>query len=449
MTGSNHARWLAAESLAVEMAQQEHNKTHDTMIAPSERQTRLKIPLPLVVLAGLAHSLVGDSKEQPVESCFEQLQRVYRDELMASSSSNRNTETNLDGALTSNANCATRNFQWSPNLLPSSQAQQIQINTWIQERTEQLEREAATNARNIFEQETRNAAKKTRNKKKKTRNGRSQAKEKNNRSSEQDAFDDNDDSKSSASDSDRGGEGKTPSTLCLDSDENNQQPFGNSFGKARFTQMITPTNDSLDWTMVNRKSAKNTNVTLALKTDTVLPRRPTHISSPYADIANTADTLCSKGDGIYVLADGSPETSEKLLSSFENDSTMPSVESLQIISKPPLDTIAPSRESETESKAKLLRIQQLEAQLATANELLLQERQLHRKEMIREKEAAQERMQALQLRLYIAETRLKTFEDALAQHNLQVANNVAGPTSPGRRSSTESTRYSKVLRHQL
>jgi len=52
-------------------------------------------------------------------------------------------------------------------------------------------------------------------------------------------------------------------------------------------------------------------------------------------------------------------------------------------------------------------------------------------------------MQALQLRLYISETRLKTYEDALQQHVEAVANNVAA--SPPRRTADRDTISSRVL----
>uniref|UniRef100_A0A7R9WR62 Uncharacterized protein n=1 Tax=Craspedostauros australis TaxID=1486917 RepID=A0A7R9WR62_9STRA len=49
----------------------------------------------------------------------------------------------------------------------------------------------------------------------------------------------------------------------------------------------------------------------------------------------------------------------------------------------------------------------------------------HAQQLRVEREAFEERMQALQLRLYISETRLKTFQDALDQHVQSVASNVS------------------------
>jgi len=77
------------------------------------------------------------------------------------------------------------------------------------------------------------------------------------------------------------------------------------------------------------------------------------------------------------------------------------------------------------------RVRQLELELASKDELLEQERVAHKRAFTAQQETYDERIQALQLRLYISETRLKTFEDALDQHVEAVANNVA--TSPTRR----------------
>jgi hypothetical protein len=66
-------------------------------------------------------------------------------------------------------------------------------------------------------------------------------------------------------------------------------------------------------------------------------------------------------------------------------------------------------------------VQQLQAQLAQHELLLTQERQAHSKVL----QQHEERMQALQLKCYISETRGRAFEEALEQHNAAVANNVA------------------------
>lgn len=76
-------------------------------------------------------------------------------------------------------------------------------------------------------------------------------------------------------------------------------------------------------------------------------------------------------------------------------------------------------------------IQHLELQSKQKDKLLEEQRQMHAKAVKVEKERTEERMQALQLRLYISETKLKTFEDALEQHVHAVASNLAS-SSPDR-----------------
>ena len=71
------------------------------------------------------------------------------------------------------------------------------------------------------------------------------------------------------------------------------------------------------------------------------------------------------------------------------------------------------------------KIHELESELIAKDVLLQKERVANTKALQLEKEQSHERMQSLQLRLYISETRLKTFEDALDQHLEAVANNVA------------------------
>jgi hypothetical protein len=77
------------------------------------------------------------------------------------------------------------------------------------------------------------------------------------------------------------------------------------------------------------------------------------------------------------------------------------------------------------------RIQHLERQLAEKEQQLLQERTAAHKLLQSETNLLHERIQALQLRLYISETRLQTYEEALRRHIESVAENTA--TSPGHR----------------
>ena len=72
-----------------------------------------------------------------------------------------------------------------------------------------------------------------------------------------------------------------------------------------------------------------------------------------------------------------------------------------------------------------IRIRQLEQQLVEKDEALERERQNHTKAFRDEKEKTDNLIQSMQLRLYISETRLKTYQDALDQHLEAVAANTA------------------------
>eukprot|EP00980_Cylindrotheca_fusiformis_P002358 scaffold543_cov119-Cylindrotheca_fusiformis.AAC.25 len=75
------------------------------------------------------------------------------------------------------------------------------------------------------------------------------------------------------------------------------------------------------------------------------------------------------------------------------------------------------------------RIQELERQLAEKEAELQEEREAHVKAMFRKNQDFDNQIQALQLRLYISETRLRTFQDALEQHVEAVSNNISNETN--------------------
>jgi len=83
------------------------------------------------------------------------------------------------------------------------------------------------------------------------------------------------------------------------------------------------------------------------------------------------------------------------------------------------------------------KIQKLENALSLKDIQLENERISHNKELRAEKERFQNSIQDLQLRLYITETRLKTYQDALDQHVESVASNLSNnytPSLPAKRS---------------
>jgi hypothetical protein len=109
----------------------------------------------------------------------------------------------------------------------------------------------------------------------------------------------------------------------------------------------------------------------------------------------------------------------------------------------------PHAVSEEQGEIQVLRAKVQELQLLTASQQKLweEERDAYKKSWKVEQEKWDERVRALQLRLYISETRLKTYEDALEQHVQAVAENVAHPTTPTKRATTETDRplLSRVL----
>lgn len=122
-------------------------------------------------------------------------------------------------------------------------------------------------------------------------------------------------------------------------------------------------------------------------------------------------------------------------------------------------------QSATATQAALLqqRVLELEQRLATKEQELQRLKEEHAQQLHRERDQADERFQALQLRLYISETKLKTYEDALEDHVRAVATNTCSSTSiimpdssgqgdgrsPMRRGKQSSTEKSETLEESL
>ena len=75
-------------------------------------------------------------------------------------------------------------------------------------------------------------------------------------------------------------------------------------------------------------------------------------------------------------------------------------------------------------------IKRLELQLLQKDKQLLMEQKNHDKTLRQEKERSADQIQALQMRLYISETRLKNYEDALNQHIEAVSKNTSNSYKP-------------------
>jgi len=94
---------------------------------------------------------------------------------------------------------------------------------------------------------------------------------------------------------------------------------------------------------------------------------------------------------------------------------------------------AKKKVSSKEEKDKLYylrkKVEHLELEILMKDQQLQKERISHTKALQLEQERFHERNQALQLHLYISETRLKTFEDALTSHIDAVKKNTAQRTT--------------------
>lgn len=94
------------------------------------------------------------------------------------------------------------------------------------------------------------------------------------------------------------------------------------------------------------------------------------------------------------------------------------------------------------------RVLELERLLQEKDEELLQERENHTKLMSKKNFEFDNQIQALQLRLYISETKLKTYQDALQEHMEKVSSNIASNDSVGSLG-TKSTHYSSPAKSRL
>jgi hypothetical protein len=140
------------------------------------------------------------------------------------------------------------------------------------------------------------------------------------------------------------------------------------------------------------------------------------------------DTLCDHSTAISIRA--SPEFTGD--SSTNESSTMPIVHSDSsntLRNDDILDAVVDDIECNQQSEVPILleTIKDLKQQLQMMNKQRIEDQHLTQKALQLERDVAYERIQALQLRLYIAETRLQTYEEALQSHVEMVERNVATP----------------------
>jgi hypothetical protein len=90
------------------------------------------------------------------------------------------------------------------------------------------------------------------------------------------------------------------------------------------------------------------------------------------------------------------------------------------------------------------RIADIEHDLAETNRQLIEERLEHTKAMRKERERYENLMQSLQLRLYISENKVRTYEDALEKH-MQAVSTINGNRSAKTKNDDERIQHSSPL----
>ena len=362
----------------------------------SENQETLRIPRQLVYLCGLVTRFRREppySKEQT--DWFQILQTLYQKETGSSQ----------------------RVYQLSPTLLPTNDTQEI-INRDVKRRQEEIAVQVSKAEESILAMETNTV---TKNKKKNTKPAR-RARD---YVTERDDKDDQSDEENQS--------------LPDDNIPVEEEPTLEELNRLMFT--VEERNLSLgEWTEVKikKKSAEHS------------PTNPDELPAPEEE-KNLADKAAEE------------KSSETGRVEVIEEAVAPSTKELE--NQEPIEIPYPREDSdmkvddnkmiihESDDEVLLLRnkVQQMALELAIKEERLQIERATHAKALRREKEQSHERLQALQLRLYISETRLKIFEDALDQHVEAVANNVAmgSPERRARRNQQEEAAiplYSRALR---
>jgi hypothetical protein len=432
------------------------------------RQTELKVAPSLVFLAGLVVVVVHDDETKAKkrfttrqQALFSKLQQIYND---------------------SNASSMARPFTLSPALLPSPRAR-LEIQARVVEFEQELTKESNAVFETLFQDE--NVMKTNDNNKRgggmKKSKSKAVLKEKTTttEASIDDGHDDNDSNKvgtkgtnvSLSYPGDSRNEANDFSTLDSEDDDSffNEEdllvalssglslPTSSSRRQETddaTTVLLTPiqvaaTNITQDkdssWKQVKSKRAVRTTETKMSEENETRARQESTKRTLQQNEAKAVSDLESQHDNEG--EDGNQDFDRVSESwSTERKAVPTETRSAQHTERPPTsssnenhpksiatytDTIATmTRSSLTHFEQDFLQttiqtlqqqVQQLQAQLAQHELLLTQERQAHSKAL----QQHEERMQALQLKCYISETRGRAFEEALEQHNAAVANNVA------------------------
>ena len=368
--------WIhASESLVPMLARGELGASNERRL--SIAQTTLRIPPPLVYLCGMVTHFQREppfSKQQI--DWFQKLQSIYHNETGSSH----------------------RFFQLSPTLLPTEDLRKI-IQRLVTRRLEEIEAQAANAQKKILAMEHKQTTK-SRNKVRKVSTRQLH------RPHEHETKPEQDDGEGCANDDENQillDDNLSATTTCSTS----------TLDELKKPLFVTEDSDipTSDWTEVKTKK----------KAPEPFPSVPSR--RPQQD-----ETINENNQEEWTLDETNVEQKDVDVSETEQMEFYPCLPHSQ---NPDgfshTIEISHDQKMEPDYEEALLRnkIRQLELELVAKDELLRKERVAHAKALLLEKEQSHERMQSLQLRLYISETRLKTFEDALDQHMEAVANNVA------------------------
>ena len=411
-------------------------------------QKELSIPLHLVYLAGLLFSSKSSSSLSPsattppypevLRGRFQEYQTVYYEYADADSGND-------------DAEKSTTHYTLSPRLIPTKEQQAI-IDDDIMRKSKEMEDIADYVGKGLVVAEDETSGAKMTNGKKKSTTSTKKKKKHPSKSTLIRKEDDSDD----------GGKQRVPNETLEQLQKQIQEQTSSYL--TRGSDDNYENNDDDTWITVPKKSTRNA------PNKSPLPSSEEELSKEdnYYDVASLEPTTIPlpspKSDWKEVQNDAIvcslSDKAEERVSHNEGSSFVEVVsspiplcednESNSICQAPVASVVDGSRAETSETDQLRKRIHMLELQLAEKEELLLLERRNHAKELRVEKEKHDSHAQSMQLRLYISETRLKTYQEALDQHIQAVAANVAPNShpvsSPLRNTSTNS--MSRVINNK-
>ena len=441
------------EALIEELALEESSPL--LSFEPTNEQSTIGIPAFLIYLSGLVLISTGSKNNTPAissftptqEERFQKYQKLYYGEEFTSGNSNNNN------------NDDDRLYRFSPRMLPTAN-QQKSIGNDIQQKLKELESQSDLAAKDLLETWTETAlpssssssSKKSNTKDKKRRKNK---KKRNNTAALANPMSEKEQQDETAISS----PSKTRSEVLM--------AIQNETSILLSKQ--EETDDSSLWVAVEKKNhhhhhrglSKQKKITTTINNSNKNHDMTNRVVSLSLDMNENIDTTTTtNNDTTFVVPPSSPlvdnnnhkldETNKITEENKTNDDQHP-------IGKTSQDE-AKNGSTVTNNSTKSLeeRILELEYLLEQKENELQEERIAHTKELSKKNLEFDNQIQALQLRLYISETRLKTYQDALSEHMNKVSNNIATSSSSSDTTTTTAiaatsamTRYSSPKKSRL